>query len=168
MACAVTTGAGGPLAIAALSSADFARADSSAGGAAAGEGIGEAPAEAVGAAEVAGSAAAAGTALEPVLVARRDGHVLAYAFARPVHHASVTWATDRDALELETLTVSPDARGSGLGARLVALVREEVERGGYEGLYLTAVAGNADALRFYEREGFTPEFITLRDTTRRP
>ena len=31
-------------------------------------------------------------------------------------------------------------------------------------LYITAVAQNAEALRFYEREGFTPAFVVLRDT----
>jgi GNAT superfamily N-acetyltransferase len=93
-----------------------------------------------------------------LLLARRDGEVLGYAFVRPVRHA----------LELETLSVLPAARGAGLGARLIALVREEVARGGYEGLYLSAVATNADALRFYEREGFRAEFIHLRDTTGTP
>ncbi|MCW2995223.1 MAG: hypothetical protein JWQ18_2718 [Conexibacter sp.] len=102
------------------------------------------------------------------LLARRDGHVLAYAFLRPEPISSVTWQRQHDGLELETLSVAVEARGTGIGARLMALVREEVARGGYGGLYVTAIAKNADALRFYEREGFTPEFIHLRDTTRRP
>jgi ribosomal protein S18 acetylase RimI-like enzyme len=103
-----------------------------------------------------------------LLVARRDEQVLAYAFIRPVRHTSTTWATEHDELDIETLSVSPEARGSGIGARIVALVREEVDRGGYGGLQVTAIAQNVDALRFYEREGFAPEFIHLRDTTRRP
>jgi ribosomal protein S18 acetylase RimI-like enzyme len=103
-----------------------------------------------------------------LLVARRAGHVLAYAFIRPIRRNSTTWAIERDELDIETLSVSPEARGSGIGARMIALVREEVARGGYGGLQVTAIAQNAGALRFYEREGFTPEFIHLRDTTRRP
>jgi GNAT superfamily N-acetyltransferase len=102
------------------------------------------------------------------LVAHRDGHVLAYAFIRPIRRNSTTWAIERDELDIETLSVSPDARGSGIGARMIALIREEVARGGYGGLQVTAIAQNADALRFYEREGFAPEFIHLQDTTRRP
>jgi GNAT superfamily N-acetyltransferase len=102
------------------------------------------------------------------LVARRDAQTLGYAFVRPTRSTSATWDADHDALELETLSVAPAARGTGIGARLVALVREEVERGGYGGLQVAALAANADALRFYEREGFAPEFIFLRDTTGRP
>jgi ribosomal protein S18 acetylase RimI-like enzyme len=102
------------------------------------------------------------------LVARRDGHVLAYAFIRPIRRDSTTWAIERDELDIETLSVSPEARGSGIGKRMIALVREEVARGGYGGLQVTAIAQNVDALRFYEREGFAPEFIQLQDTTRRP
>jgi GNAT superfamily N-acetyltransferase len=100
------------------------------------------------------------------LVARRDTKVLAYAFVRPTSRSSVTWDVDHDALELETLSVSPEARGTGIGARILALVREEVERGGYGGFYVVAVAANRDAVRFYEREGFAPEFVYLRDTRR--
>lgn len=103
-----------------------------------------------------------------LLVARRGDQVLAYAFVRPLRRNSTTWAIERDELDIETLSVSPDARGSGIGARMIALIREEVARGGYGGLQVTAIAQNVDALRFYEREGFAPEFIHLRDTTRRP
>ncbi|MCW2985060.1 MAG: GCN5-related N-acetyltransferase [Conexibacter sp.] len=103
-----------------------------------------------------------------LLLARRDGRAIAYAFVRPDAFTSVTWDDEGTRLDLETLSVLPEARGTGLGARLIALVRDEVERGGYDGLTLTAVATNRDALRFYEREGFTPQFVTLRDTRRRP
>jgi ribosomal protein S18 acetylase RimI-like enzyme len=102
------------------------------------------------------------------LVARRADQVLAYAFIRPVRRDSTTWAIDRVELDIETLSVSPDARGSGIGKRMIALVREEVEHGGYGGLQVTAIAQNAGALRFYEREGFAPEFIHFQDTTRKP
>jgi ribosomal protein S18 acetylase RimI-like enzyme len=102
------------------------------------------------------------------LIARRDGHVLAYAFIRPIRRNSTTWAIERDELDIETLSVSPEARGSGIGKRMIALIREEVARGGYGGLQVTAIAQNLDALRFYQREGFAPEFIHLRDTTRTP
>lgn len=103
-----------------------------------------------------------------LLVARRGDQVLAYAFIRPVQRTSTTWATEHRELDIETLSVSSEARGSGIGARMIALVREEVARGGYGGLQVTAIAQNAGALRFYEREGFAPEFIHLRDTTRKP
>jgi ribosomal protein S18 acetylase RimI-like enzyme len=103
-----------------------------------------------------------------VLLARRQNRAVGYAMVRIDERASPTWAGDRVNADLETLSVLPDARGAGVGRRLIALVREEVDRRGYDGLVLTAVATNRDALRFYEREGFTPTFVTLRDTRRRP
>ena len=99
-----------------------------------------------------------------VLLARRDGRAVGYAFVRTEEIESTTWEKDGVAADVETLSVLPEARGLGLGARLIALVREEVARCGYEELYITVVAQNADALRFYEREGLTPAFVVLADT----
>jgi GNAT superfamily N-acetyltransferase len=101
-----------------------------------------------------------------VLVARRAGRAVGYAYVRVAESASPTWTTPQTVVDVETLSILPEARGAGVGARLLALIREEVDRQGYDGLQLTAVASNRDALRFYEREGFAPTFIVLRDTRR--
>lgn len=101
-----------------------------------------------------------------VLLARRAGRVVGYAFFRVEAVSSPTWEKGGFAGDLETLSILPEARGTGLGARLIALVRDEVTRQGYTDLHITAVATNHDALRFYEREGFTPTFVVLRDTRR--
>jgi GNAT superfamily N-acetyltransferase len=103
-----------------------------------------------------------------ILLARRQNRAVGYAMVRVDEHSSPTWTGDRVNADLETLSVLPDARGAGVGARLIAAVREEVDRQGYDGLLLTAVAANRDALRFYEREGFAPTFVILRDTRRTP
>jgi GNAT superfamily N-acetyltransferase len=102
-----------------------------------------------------------------VLLARRHRRALGYAFARVAPSTSATWHGGT-ILDVETLSLLPEARGSGIGARLLALLRDEVALRGYDQLTLTAVATNRDALRFYEREGFTPTFVSLRDTRRRP
>lgn len=98
-----------------------------------------------------------------VLLARRGGRAIGYAFVRAEEIKAATWEKDGVAADLETLSILPEARGLGVGARLIALVREEVARQGYEELYVTVVAQNADALRFYEREGLKPAFIVLAD-----
>jgi GNAT superfamily N-acetyltransferase len=92
-----------------------------------------------------------------VLLARdgADGSVLAYAFVRGEDVKATTWQ-DMRVLELETLSVTPQARGRGVGAALLARVREIRDAEGYDDIWLTAVAQNAGALRFYEREGFAP------------
>ena len=99
-----------------------------------------------------------------VLVARRRGKAIGYAFARLADTSSPTWDGDLQVLDVETLSVLPEARGAGVGARLLAAMREEVERQGFDQMTLTVVAGNRDARRFYEREGFAETFVSLRDT----
>jgi GNAT superfamily N-acetyltransferase len=98
---------------------------------------------------------------------RAGGAALAYAFVRPEAVRTTTWSRDVRLLELETLSVAPAARGRGIGAALLERVRAVHDAGGYDGIQLTAVAGNDDALRFYEREGFAPMYVILQDTTRR-
>jgi GNAT superfamily N-acetyltransferase len=103
-----------------------------------------------------------------VLVARRGGRAVGYAFGRIADYSSPTWDGDKVVLDVETLSVLPEARGAGVGAKLLAMIREEVAERGYDRLTLTAVAANRDALRFYEREGFAPAFVVLRDTRGTP
>lgn len=100
-----------------------------------------------------------------VLLARRGGRAVGYAVARLADYSSPTWAgDDLQILDVETLSVLPEARGAGVGARLLAAMREEVAQRGYDRLTLTAVAANRDALRFYEREGLVAQFVILKDT----
>jgi GNAT superfamily N-acetyltransferase len=103
-----------------------------------------------------------------VLIARRGGRAIGYAFALIADSSSPTWDGDKVILDVETLVVAPEARGAGVGARLLSLLREEVARRGYDRLTLTVVAGNRDARRFYEREGLEETFVILRDTRGTP
>jgi GNAT superfamily N-acetyltransferase len=100
-----------------------------------------------------------------LLLARRRGRAIGYAFARLADYSSPTWeGDDLQILDVETLSVLPEARGAGVGARLLQAMREEVAARGYDRLTLTAVAVNHDALRFYQREGLEPQFVILKDT----
>jgi len=100
-----------------------------------------------------------------VLVARDDdGRAIGYAFARVYDADSATWDGEGAVLDVETLSVLPEARGAGIGSTLLSMMREEVAARGYQRLELTVIAGNRDARRFYEREGLEETFIILRDT----
>ena len=103
-----------------------------------------------------------------VLVARRRGRAIGYAFARIADQSSPTWEGDRVVLDVETLSVLPDARGAGVGKRLLEGMRAEVAERGYDRLTLTVVAANRDARRFYAREGLEETFVILRDTRGTP
>lgn len=95
-----------------------------------------------------------------VLIARREGHAVGYALVEMNDEGSTSWALEKGAT-LETISVLPDERGSGVGAALVARVRAELEGTGAEILMLSVVTANADAIRFYERHGFTPAFTEM-------
>ena len=54
-----------------------------------------------------------------------------------------------------TLDVAPEWRRRGLAARLMADVEEQARAGGAGGLGLHVYNGNAGAIRFYERIGYS-------------
>lgn len=55
---------------------------------------------------------------------------------------------------LYELKVSADARGKGIGRKLVEVAMEEARMRGYRGLYLQAQDTNLNACRFYLKNGF--------------
>lgn len=58
--------------------------------------------------------------------------------------------------DLESLAVSPEARGAGIGTLLIDTCRQILLERGIRAWIVTAVESNASALRLYEREGFRP------------
>ena len=97
-----------------------------------------------------------------VLVAREEGRAVGYAMVT-MEEASVTWPEPDGWAEIDSLSVLPEARGGGLGSRLIARVQEEA--GPDVELRLFAMAENTAALRFYERESFETFIHVMR---RRP
>lgn len=93
-----------------------------------------------------------------VLLARVDGRAVGYALVT-IEEASPTWSDPDSWAEIDSLSLLPEARGQGIGERLVERVQDEA--GGRE-LRLFAMAGNADALRFYERQGFQTAIVVMR------
>lgn len=57
----------------------------------------------------------------------------------------------RDGQEICALYTAPDARGQGIGRRLIEDAKQQVAR-----LHLCAARTNRDAQRFYRRAGFVP------------
>jgi ribosomal protein S18 acetylase RimI-like enzyme len=80
-----------------------------------------------------------------------------------LEEASPTWAEPAGWAEIDSLALLPEARGQGIGEQLLA--RVQAEAGGRE-LRLFALAGNAGALRFYEREGFETFIHVMRRPAR--
>jgi RimJ/RimL family protein N-acetyltransferase len=91
--------------------------------------------------------------------------VIAEADGSPVGYACVTigmpyasWATGDRLAELETLSVLADQRGKGVGASLLEAVWQRLAELGVEDMAITTTVTNANAQRFYEREGFSQSF----------
>lgn len=93
------------------------------------------------------------------LLAEVDRQPVGYAFVT-VGAESAGWATGRLAT-LETLSVLPDWRGSGVGGDLMEAVWRRLDGLEIEEMTITAVSSNTDSHRFYERHGFARSFVTF-------
>ena len=78
------------------------------------------------------------------------GYVRAPSSLRPVSVA-----------ELESMYVSENHRGRGVGARLVESFGAWARRRGARRVSVTAYAANEGAIRFYKRAGFRPKNVSL-------
>jgi GNAT superfamily N-acetyltransferase len=90
-------------------------------------------------------------------LAEDGGAPIGYAFVT-IGSAYACWTTGRVA-DLQTLSVLPQRRDGGVGARLLEAVWDELAERGVNDLALTTVATNIDSHRFYERHGFKQAFV---------
>ena len=93
-----------------------------------------------------------------LLVARDADHPIAFALVRP-HGPGPTWVDPPRYAIVQDLAVATDARGGGVGRRLLDRVHEE---SGCDTVELAVLSANAPALGFYERLGFEGWAVTLR------
>lgn len=91
-----------------------------------------------------------------ILVAQLDGKAIGYAFVQIADGESATWEVPAKVGVVETLSILPEYRGSGLGAMLLERVYAELRQEQIEEVSLGVISNNQDAIRFYERQGFAP------------
>lgn len=91
--------------------------------------------------------------------------VVAEVASEPAGYAMVTvgmpyasWATGERLADLETLSVLPRHRGSGVGAALLDAAWERLAELGVEDMQIVTTETNVGAQRFYERHGFAHRF----------
>ena len=97
-----------------------------------------------------------------LLIALRGERPVGYAVTR-LGGPAATWDLGARVAELETLVVASAERGAGIGSRLVAAARSWARGHGAERMTVGVAHANADALRFYRREGFAPFYELLLD-----
>ena len=95
-----------------------------------------------------------------LLVAERDGRPVGYAMLTAGPGAA-TWDLGEVTVELETLSVLPEERGSGVGAALMDASRAWALERGVRTIHVGLAHTNVGARRFYEREGFTPFYLGM-------
>lgn len=81
-------------------------------------------------------------------VVEREGRVIGGAGFAPLEGGPA------DVCELRKMYFLPEARGLGVGSRLLDLVLEAAARAGYSRCYLETLHGMEDAQRLYVRKGF--------------
>lgn len=98
----------------------------------------------------------------PILrIARNGDRVVGYAMALEHVGTDDTFALAPRYGELYTLTVVEDRRGEGIGTLLCDAVDAAFAERGIDKLMIATMAGNADAIRFYERRGLVPGEVLL-------
>jgi ribosomal protein S18 acetylase RimI-like enzyme len=100
-----------------------------------------------------------------LLIASVDDTFIGYGLAHvmPVDDSwiSDTWVTGPRIGEIESLSVLPQYRGSGLGSELLDRLEQHLQAIGVEDLILGALPGNTDAIRLYQRRGYQPTWLYL-------
>jgi len=97
-----------------------------------------------------------------LLIAEREGEQapLGYALVS-IGEGATTWALGETTAEIETLSVLESERGSGVGRALTEAAAEFARDAGAETILVAAAHSNEDAVRFYEREGFSDFYVLL-------
>jgi ribosomal protein S18 acetylase RimI-like enzyme len=90
-----------------------------------------------------------------VLLAEERGRPVGYALVT-LHGTEESWVLGERIASLQTLAVLPDQRGRGIGRALMDRVYAELRAAGVRELDVAVIWTNADARRFYEREGLLP------------
>jgi ribosomal protein S18 acetylase RimI-like enzyme len=89
------------------------------------------------------------------------GYGLAHALATDETWIPDTWETGPRIGEIESLSVLPHMRGSGLGSELLTRLEDHLLGLGIDDVILGALPGNSDAIRLYERRGYQATWLYL-------
>ena len=96
-------------------------------------------------------------------LAAQDGgaRYVGYAFVRIISGEgfAVSWNASRPLAELITLVVVPEARGQGVGSKLLDAVEARLRELEIEDMVIGVISTNTEAIRLYERRGAVP-FLT--------
>jgi ribosomal protein S18 acetylase RimI-like enzyme len=99
-----------------------------------------------------------------LLLARSAGRTVGYAIVRVMESPPDmrdAWRVPDVMAEIETMLVIAEARGAGVGNRLLDEIDAELERQGITEVIVGLMQGNDGAQRLYERRGYRPRWLLL-------
>ena len=96
-----------------------------------------------------------------VLLAECEGSPVGYVAVHLEDGPDDTFPLGKRFAEIYTLSVAPEARGQGVGTRLLDAVDTRLAALGVRDVTVAAMTENEDALRFYERHGFMRREVVL-------
>jgi phosphinothricin acetyltransferase len=83
------------------------------------------------------------------LIIERDRHIIGYAYAAPFHpRAAYRWSVE------VSIYLAQDARGSGLGRKLLAKLLDSLSRRGFVNAFAGIALPNPVSVRLFESFGF--------------
>jgi ribosomal protein S18 acetylase RimI-like enzyme len=95
-----------------------------------------------------------------LLVAERGRELIGYAMVS-LNEGAATWDLGEQTAEIETLSVLESERGRGVGRALTEAAADVATDAGARTVAVGVAHTNADAIRFYEREGFEPFYVLM-------
>jgi ribosomal protein S18 acetylase RimI-like enzyme len=100
-----------------------------------------------------------------LLLARDGDELIGYALAHVLAVEETwipdTWRTGARIAELESLAVTAERRGEGIGSALMDALERALAASGLDDVMLGVLPGNAGAIRLYERRGFRPTWMYM-------
>lgn len=96
-----------------------------------------------------------------LLLAERDGEPIGYAVVSIGDSPVATWELGERTAEMETLSVLETERGAGVGRALTEAAAEVAAEAGAGAMFVGVAHTNADAIQFYERQGFEAFYVTM-------
>jgi len=99
-----------------------------------------------------------------LLLARSGQRLVGYAVVRVMESGpelNDAWRVPKTIAEIETMLVSAEFRGAGLGSRLLDEIDAELGRQGISEVMVGLMPGNDGAQRLYERRGFRKRWLML-------
>lgn len=96
-----------------------------------------------------------------VLLAEQQGQPVGYAAVHLQEGPDDTYPVGMRWADIYSLSVRPDARGQGIGTRLLDSVDAMLATFGIHDVAVSAMVENDDALRLYQSRGFVPREIVL-------